>query len=258
MNSNEKIALITGSTRGIGLAIAKNLGSEGYCIVMTGTRTADNYKEAHTWFTQRDIPLHYIQADISNDSDRKKIVCESVERFGRIDVLVNNAGIAPQERRDLLDMKEESFDRLISVNAKAPLFLSQLIAKEMIEQIKIDGVYRKIIFITSCSSVTSSTNRAEYCVSKAAETMVATLFADRLAREKILVYEIRPGVIRTDMTCLVKDKYDSLFENGRFPISRWGEPEDIAQVVNALCSERFLYTTGNYIDVDGGFHIPRL
>jgi NAD(P)-dependent dehydrogenase (short-subunit alcohol dehydrogenase family) len=253
----EKTAIITGSTRGIGLSIAKQLGEDGFCIVMVGTQPKENYPEAIQWFEEKSIPLCYVQADISDKNDRQRIVDAALTTFGKIDVLVNNAGVAPKVRKDLLDMEEESFDRLISINTKAPLFLTQLVAKSMMAQPK-ETRNGKIVFITSCSSVISSTSRGEYCISKAAETMVATLFADRLAAENIIVNEVRPGVIRTDMTSKVKEKYDTLFETGQFPIPRWGEPEDVAGVVSLLCSDKVSYTTGNYIDVDGGYHIPRL
>jgi len=252
----EKTAIITGSTRGIGLAIAKQLAKDGFNIVIIGTRTKESYPETFSWFEERNIPMLFIQADVSKAEDRERIVSETIKTFKSIEVLVNNAGVAPKKRKDLLDMEETSFDRLIAINTKAPLFLTQLVAKKMIEQDQ-EGI-RKIIFITSCSSVISSISRGEYCISKAGETMVATLFADRLAKEKILVHEVRPGVINTDMTSTVKEKYGKMFNSGVFPIPRWGEPEDVANVVSALCKDQFKYTTGNYIDVDGGFHIPRL
>jgi len=252
-----RTAVITGSTRGIGLAIAKQLGLDGANIVMIGTHEQARYQDAVGWFAERKIPLLYIQADVSKREDRQKIVDETLGRFGEIHILVNNAGIAPVVRRDLLEMDEGSFDRLIDVNAKAPLFLTQLVAKAMLRQPREtrDAV---IVFVTSCSSVVSSINRGEYCMSKAAESMAATLFAARLAPEGILVHEVRPGVIKTDMTSVVQQKYDALIKDGAFPVARWGEPEDVALAVSAFCSGKFRFTTGNYVDVDGGFHIPRL
>jgi NAD(P)-dependent dehydrogenase (short-subunit alcohol dehydrogenase family) len=239
------------------LAIAKQLGIDGYNIVMVGTKDKDRYPEATKWFGERDIPLCFVQADVSVPEDRQRIVDATIERFGKIDILVNNAGIAPKVRKDLLEMEEASFDRLVSVNTKAPLFLSQLVAKTMLLQPK-ETRNCRIVFVTSCSSVVSSTSRGEYCISKAGETMVATLFADRLASENILVNEVRPGVIETDMTSTVKGKYDALVKEGLFPIPRWGKPQDVADIVSFLCSGKFGYTTGNHLDVDGGFHIPRL
>ncbi|MFA7109507.1 MAG: 3-ketoacyl-ACP reductase [Sphaerochaetaceae bacterium] len=254
--NKEKTAIITGSTRGIGLAIAKQLAEDGFNIVIIGTRQKETYPETFSWFEERKVPMCYIQADVSKTEDRERIVSETIKTFKSIEVLVNNAGVAPNKRKDLLEMEEESFDRLISINTKAPMFLTQLVAKEMIKQKTTNT--RKIIFVTSCSTAISSISRGEYCISKAGETMVATLFADRLAKENILVHEVRPGVINTDMTSTVKEKYDEMFSSGVFPIPRWGEPEDVAGVVSALCGDKFTYTTGNYIDVDGGFHIPRL
>lgn len=257
MADKQETAIITGGSRGIGLAIAKQLGVDGYNIVIMGTKEVDTYAHVITWFSERDIPVLYIQGDVSSEADRQHLVESALSRFGSIEILVNNAGIAPRQRTDLLDMTTSSLDELLAVNAKAPLFLTQLVAKQMLKQPKHERSNR-IIFITSCSSVVSSTNRGEYCISKAAESMVSTLFADRLAEENIFVHEVRPGVIKTDMTSIVKTKYDALMEQGIFPIKRWGEPEDVALVVSSLCSGAFRYTTGNVVDVDGGFHIRRL
>ena len=173
-------------------------------------------------------------------------------------MLVNNAGVAPSQRVDLLDMTEESFDRVVGINAKGTMFMTQAVARQMLTQ-EFCGPRRGVIInISSISAVVSSTNRAEYYISTAGASMLTTLFADRLAAEGIFVYEVRPGVIDTDMTAKVRKKYDELIEQGAFPIKRWGRPEDVANVVSAFCSDKFLYTTGNYIDVDGGFHIQRL
>jgi len=181
-----------------------------------------------------------------------------VQRFGGIHVLVNNAGVAPTVRNDLLEMTEESFDRVIGINTKGTMFLTQAVAKQMLKQ-DIAGKKRgTIINISSCSAEVSSTSRGEYCVSKAGMSMLTKLYADRLASEGILVHEIRPGIIETDMTSKVREKYDKMIENGVFPIARWGTGEDIAMAVSAFAGDSFLYTTGNYIDVDGGFHIKRL
>ena len=164
----------------------------------------------------------------------------------------------PSVRRDLLEMTEESFDRVIGINTKAAMFLTQLVAKQMISQ-PFEGKKRgTIINVSSCSAVVSSVSRGEYCVSKAAMSMLTTLYADRLSAEGIMVNEVRPGVISTDMTSKVQEKYDKMIADGVFPIARWGQPEDVAGAVSALCSDKFLYTTGNYVDVDGGFHIKRL
>ena len=180
---------------------------------------------------------------------------ETVEHFGRIDILVNNAGVAPKERKDLLEMTQESFDRVMGINAKGTMFLTQLAAKQMISQEQVFENKGHIVNVGSCSAEVSSTSRGEYCISKAALTMMTTLYADRLASEGIVVNEVRPGVIATDMTSVVTEKYDKMIEDGVFPIARWGKPEDVANMVSLFCSDKVLYTTGNYVDVDGGFHI---
>ncbi len=254
----KKTALVTGASRGIGLAIARQLGLDGYNVVMVATGTREKNSAAISGLENLGITVGYVQADISKTEDRQRVVREAVALFGRIDVLVNNAGVAPAQRADLLDMTEESFDRVIGINTKGNMFLTQAVAKQMISQEPIGERRGVIINISSCSSVVSSTNRGEYCVSKAGISMLTTLYADRLAREGILVHEVRPGVIDTDMTSTVHEKYNKLIDEGAFPISRWGKPEDVANAVSALASDKFLYTTGNYIDVDGGFHIKRL
>ena len=254
----KKTALVTGASRGIGLAIAIQLGLDGYNVVMVATGTREKNSAAISGLENLGITVRYVQADISKTEDRQRVVREAVALFGRIDVLVNNAGVAPAQRADLLDMTEESFDRVIGINTKGNMFLTQAVAKQMISQEPIGERRGVIINISSCSSVVSSTNRGEYCVSKAGISMLTTLYADRLAREGILVHEVRPGVIDTDMTSTVHEKYNKLIDEGAFPIARWGKPEDVANAVSALASDKFLYTTGNYIDVDGGFHIKRL
>ena len=254
----KKTAVVTGASRGIGLAIARQLGLDGFNIVMVATGDRSRNGEAIERLESEGITTAYVQANIADHDDRLRIVSEAVERFGRIDVLVNNAGVAPLQRSDLLDMTEESFDRVVGINTKGNMFLTQAVAKQMISQDPVDGRRGVIVNISSCSSVVSSTNRGEYCVSKAGISMLTTLYADRLAKEGILVHEVRPGVIDTDMTGTVHGKYDKLIEEGVFPIARWGKPEDVANAVSALVSDKFMYTTGNYIDVDGGFHIRRL
>ena len=174
-------------------------------------------------------------------------------------MLVNNAGVAPKVRRDLLEMTEESFDHVVGINTKGTMFFTQAVARQMISQTwDYPGKRGTIVNVSSCSAEVSSIGRGEYCISKAGVSMLTTLFADRLAGEGILVNEVRPGVIATDMTAIVKEKYDKMFAEGVFPIARWGTPEDIAGVVSAYASDKFTYTTGNYVDVDGGFHIKRL
>ena len=254
----KKTAIITGSSRGIGFAIARQLGLEGNRIVMVATGTQGKNQAALDELESLGIECMYVQANIGSYDDRLKIVRETAEKFERIDILVNNAGVAPLIRADLLDMTEESFDRVISVNTKGTMFLTQAVAKQMISQEPVDGRRGIIVNVSSCSAAVSSVSRGEYCISKAGVSMLTTLYADRLAAEGILVHEVRPGVIATDMTSTVTEKYDQLIQDGAFPIARWGRPEDVANVVSAFCSDKFQYTTGNYIDVDGGFHISRL
>lgn len=254
----KKTAIVTGSSRGIGFAIARQLGLDGYNIVMVATGAQEKNQSALDALQALGIGCAYVQANIGCTDDRKKILDTALAAFGRVDVLVNNAGIAPKVRADLLDMSEESFDYVVGINTKGNMFLTQLVAKQMIAQEPVDGRKGVIVNVSSCSSVVSSTNRGEYCVSKAGVSMLTTLYADRLAAEGILVNEVRPGVIATDMTSKVQGKYDALIERGAFPIARWGTPEDVAGAVSLLCSDRLHYTTGNYLDVDGGFHIQRL
>ena len=254
----KKTAVVTGSSRGIGYAIARQLGLDGFNVVIVATGSREKNIDAIRRLEEEGITVGYVQANVADHDDRLRIVSESVQLFGRIDVLVKNAGVAPLVRADLLEMTEESFDRVVGINTKGNMFLTQAVARQMIAQEPIEKRKGVIVNISSCSSVVSSTSRGEYCVSKAGISMLTTLFADRLASEGILVHEVRPGVIATDMTSAVQAKYDRLIEDGLFPIARWGTPEDVAGAVSALVSDKFLYTTGNYIDVDGGFHIKRL
>ncbi len=254
----KKTAVVTGSSRGIGFAIARQLGLDGYNIVMVATGPQQKNQAALDKLAALGIPCAYVQANVGDHDDRLRIVAEAVRAFGRIDALINNAGVAPSVRADLLEMTEESFDRVVGINTKGCMFLTQAVAKQMISQQPLDGRKGVIVNVSSCSAVVSSTSRGEYCVSKAGVSMLTSLYADRLAPEGILVNEVRPGVIATDMTSAVTEKYDRLIADNVFPIARWGTPEDVAGAVSALCSDKFLYTTGNYIDVDGGFHIRRL
>ena len=254
----KKTAIITGASRGIGYAIAKRLGMDGCRVVILATGDISRYQESFRELTELGIEWHYVQGSIDSKESRETLVKETVERFGRIDILVNNAGVAPKERKDLLEMSEESFDRVVGINTKGTLFLTQLVAKQMISQPQIFANKGHIVNVGSCSAEVSSVSRGEYCISKAALTMMTKLFADRLAAEGIVVNEVRPGVIATDMTSVVTEKYDKMIADGVFPIARWGRPEDVAEMVGLFCSDKVLYTTGNYVDVDGGFHIKRL
>jgi len=206
-----------------------------------------------------DVVCEIIQADISVGDDRAKLVSFAKENFGRCNLLVNNAGVAPNKRLDILEATEESFDRVMSINLKGPYFLTRLIANWMIDQRdKFPERDCRIINVGSISAYTSSPGRGEYCVSKAGMAMMTKLYADRLAEYGIGVYEIRPGVIETDMTSAVKAKYDKLIADGLTPIKRWGRPEDVGQAVRAIAEGRLDFSTAQVIDVDGGFHLHRL
>ena len=251
-----KTAIVTGAARGIGRAIALALAKDGFAVAAVSRSDAENVNAASLMkeLAACSPSSFYVSADISSDADRRRIVDTAVEKFGHIDVLVNNAGVAPKERRDILEMSEESMDDLLSVNLKGTFFLTQYAAKKMIE----GGYGTAIINITSMSAYTSSTSRGEYCISKAGLSMATALFADRLAPHGIGVYEVRPGIIETDMTAVVKGKYDALIDGGLLPISRMGKPEDVAKAVSMLASGALGYSTGEVINVDGGFHLRRL
>lgn len=250
-----KTAIVTGGSRGIGLAVVRQLLGEGMNVVIMHAHASEkiekNLADLKGSFT-------HIQGDITKPEDRKRCIETALNTYGRIDILVNNAGVAPEKRIDLLEMTEESFDRVLSVNLKGAMFLTQLAAKQMISQPPLSESKGTIINIASISSDTVSLNRGEYCVSKAGLSMLTKLFAARLAEEGIYVYEVRPGIIETDLTAGVKEKYDALFEQGICPIKRWGQPEDVAKAVSMLCAGYLPYSTGEVINVDGGFHIRRL
>ena len=257
------VALITGASRGIGRGIALELAKIGHDLVINYAGNADAARQ-----TQADclaiapsrIRAEICQADVSVAADRRRLVEFARQTFGRLDLLVNNAGVTSRGRLDLMDATEENFDWLIGINLKGPFFLSQLAAKWMIEQKQQaaagDAAYRpKIVTLTSISAYTISTNRGDYCMAKAALSMMVKLFAVRLAEHGINVFEIRPGVIATDMTGPVKAKYDALIAGGLTPIKRWGEPEDVGRAVVAIAQNLLPFSTGEVINVDGGFHV---
>ncbi len=260
-----RVALVTGASRGIGRGIALELSKVGFDLVIN---YSSNFEAAHQTAemcvdaARRNgykITAEIFQADISDSADRVRLVEFVKTRFARIDLLVNNAGVAPLKRVDILEGSEESFDRLININVKGPYFLTQLISKWMIELIsKNREIKPRIVFITSISAYTASVNRGDYCVSKAALSMCAKLFAARLADSGIPVYEVRPGIIDTDMTKPVKEKYDNLINNGLTPIRRWGTPEDVGKAVAAIALDYLPFSTGEIINVDGGFHLRTL
>ena len=261
------VALITGASRGIGRGIALELAKLGHDLVVnfaanaTAARQTASDCVTASKAARRKIRAETCQADISKGADRKKLIEFTRKEFGRLDLLVNNAGVAPDVRADILDASEESFDRLMAINVKGPYFLTQLAARWMVEQIrnpKSEIRNPKIVTISSISAYTASTSRGDYCVSKAALSMLTPLFAARLAEHGINVYEIRPGIVATDMTGPVKGKYDKLIGEGLTPIKRWGTPEDVGRAVAAIAQDLLPFSTGEVINVDGGFHLRRL
>jgi len=255
-----KTALITGGASGIGLGIALQLSSEGYALAMMGRSPEKRVQENIDKVKSFGTPVIYISGDVTSDESRKAILQKIDTEFGRLDVLVNNAGVAPKVRMDILETTEESFDFVLDINLKGTFFLTQLAANYMVNAVKKGlDMAPVIINISSISAYTSSTMRGEYCISKAGIGMITALFADRLAEYGINVYEVRPGIIATDMTAGVKEKYDRLIlEAGILPIRRWGTPEDVANAVSVLCSGKLSYATGEVLNIDGGFHIRRL
>ena len=253
-------AVVTGSTRGIGRGIAIKLLREGYEVVLTGTRPGSNKEELLAPLYEEGFGdrCDYFKCDISSKEDRDALFSYVSSKYGRLDVLVNNAGVAPLVREDILSMSPESMDRLLDINLKGTFFMCQEAANLMLRLGSSSELPRRIINISSISAYTSSTNRGEYCVSKAGVSMVTKLFADRLASEGILLFEVRPGVILTDMTEAVKDKYKKLIEDGLTPIGRIGQPADVADMVWAACTGLLDFTTGQVLNADGGFHLRRL
>lgn len=258
----QKTALVTGASRGIGRGIVLELARVGCRVAINYAGNAEAAAEALALVKAAGGDGFVVQGDVAVAADRARLVAETVAQFGRIDLHVNNAGVAPKVRADLLDAGEESFDRLVAINLKGPYFLSQLIAKQMLRQERdAEGFRGRIVNITSISAYAASTNRGDYCMVKAGLAMMTKLFADRLASDGINVYEIRPGVIATEMTGGVKEKYDKLIihdERGITPIRRWGVPDDIGRAVRAIAEDRFPFSTGAVFDVDGGFHLHRL
>ena len=255
-----KAAIITGGANGIGLGIAAQLASEGYAVALTGRSPEEKVRHNLDQVKTFGNPVVYINGDVALEEGRKAIIRRVDDQFGRLDVLVNNAGVAPKIRMDILNTTEESFDYVMDINLKGVFFLTQLAANYMIEKMSAhQETLPVIINVSSLSAYTASTARGEYCISKAGMSMLTLLFADRLAEFGIKVYEIRPGIIATDMTSSVKEKYDRLIlEEGLLPIKRWGLPEDVGNAVSVLCSGKLAYSTGEILNIDGGFHIRRL
>ncbi|MEM6561378.1 MAG: 3-ketoacyl-ACP reductase [Planctomycetota bacterium] len=254
MSSEQRVAIVTGGSRGIGLGIAKHLVGGGFSVVINGRRPT-----AEDALAELGANAHYVSADIADPGDRQRLVDETVAKFGRVDALINNAGVAPDVRADILDADEASFERLLRINTQGPYFLTQAVARQMRNQHADDPDWRgSIVFVTSISATVASTNRGDYCISKAALSMATQLWAVRLAEFGVGVYEVRPGVIKTDMTAGVTDKYDALIADGLTVEPRWGLPDDIGRAVLPLAAGQFTYATGSVLHVDGGLTIPRL
>lgn len=255
----KKTAIVTGSRRGIGLAIVKELMKVGYsvmlCDVVEKEEVADLLAELN-----KNGEADYTRCDISKAADRKNLIETTVAKWGRLDAMINNAGVACAVRLDILETTEESFERLMRINLEGTFFMCQLAANKMIELKKqgLEDYNPHIVNISSMSAYTSSVSRGEYCISKAGISMTTKLFADRLAEEGISVFEVRPGIIMTDMTAVVKEKYEKLIAEGVTPIKRFGQPEDVAKCVVAACSGLLDFGTGTVLNADGGFHIQRL
>jgi 3-oxoacyl-[acyl-carrier protein] reductase len=253
-----KSALITGGSRGIGLGIAEALGKQGYSLAINGVRNEDEAREQLDSLRKL-TEVVYCQGNIGDLDDHKNIISKALSHFKTIDVLVNNAGVAPKTRRDIMELDEEGYDRLLDINLKGTFFLTQNVARQMLAEKSTNVEYRPcIITITSMSAEVASINRAEYCMSKAGLSMMTKLFATRLADADIPVYEVRPGIIQTDMTSGVKEKYDKLIAGGLTLEKRWGTPSDIGKIVAALAKGEIPYSTGQVIAADGGLTIQRL
>lgn len=254
-----KTALITGGSRGIGLGIAKALAKEGYNLAINGVRAEQDAAETLAELRELGAAVCYCQGSIARAEDRAKIIEKAYNTFGQINLLVNNAGIAPRVRMDILETTPDNYQEVLTTNLEGPFFLTQRIANKMALARQNDETFTgTIIFVTSISATVVSTNRGEYCISKAGLAMTSALFAVRMAEFDIPVFEIRPGVIATDMTAKVQEKYDNLFAGGMALQSRWGTPDDVGKAVAALTRGDFPYSTGQVIGVDGGMLINRL
>jgi NAD(P)-dependent dehydrogenase (short-subunit alcohol dehydrogenase family) len=252
-------ALITGGTRGIGLGIGRALAREGWNLVLCGTRAEADVFETLEDLRRLGTRVTYDVVDVADREHRRRFAQALGSRYGAVHAIVNNAGRAPRQRADILDAEEESFEELIRTNLQGPYFLTQALAREQLRRRQTDPSFRAaIVFVTSISAELASTNRGDYCISKAGLSMAARLFAARLAPEGIPVYEVRPGIISTDMTAGVREAYDKRIADGLVPEGRWGTPEDVGRVVAALLRGDVPYSTGSVITVDGGLSLPRL
>jgi NAD(P)-dependent dehydrogenase (short-subunit alcohol dehydrogenase family) len=248
---------VTGGTRGIGLGVARALARDGWRLALCGLRSLDEVTLVLGELGKSGAEVDYWPADIGSAADRKALLASIASRFGTVDALVNNAGRAPRVRADLLEAGEESFEEVLRTNLQGPYFLTQAVARTLVERKAAAGT-AAIVFVTSVSAEMASPNRGEYCVSKAGLSMTAKLFALRLAAHAIPVYEVRPGIIETDMTAGVRETYDRRIADGLIPEPRWGHPDDVGRAVAALLRGDLQYATGSIINVDGGLSIPRL
>ena len=253
------VALVTGGSRGIGRGICLELSKCGHLVVINYERNLDAAQATHDEIEKAGGQADILQGNVGEPAHRELMLNFVLETYGRIDLLVNNAGIAPKVRADILDTGEDSFDQLMHVNLRGPFFLTQQVAKNMINLIANKTIPRgTIVNISSISAYAASLNRPEYCISKAGLSMMTQLFAARLADHGINVYEVRPGIIETDMTASAKDKYDKLIAAGLTPIRRWGTPEDVGKAVAMIARGDLPFSTGEVINVDGGFHMKTL
>lgn len=258
-NQTKRVALVTGGSRGIGFGIACSLARAGYDLAINGRRSEADVAEALNALRSLGATTAYCQADIADLAAHQTMLGAIDSQFGRLDALVNNAGVAPKVRGDILEADSESFDRLININLRGPYFLTQRVAKGMVERRKSEPDFRGVIVnVSSVSAQLASVNRGDYCISKAGVAMATQLWAARLGEFGIAVYEVRPGVIRTDMTAAVEEKYDKMFAEGMAVEPRWGEPEDVGRAVATLVAGGVPYSTGAVVPVDGGLTIPRL
>ncbi|RDC63090.1 3-ketoacyl-ACP reductase [Adhaeribacter pallidiroseus] len=254
-----KVALITGGTRGIGLGIATQLAQAGFDLAVNGVRPLDAVTDVITGLMRHGGDVIYVPGDVASGADRARMIQEIKSYYSALHVLVNNAGIAPKERRDILEATEESFTHVLTTNLQGPYFLTQAVANWMVEQKNEKPNFSGcIVNVSSISATVASVNRGEYCVAKAGISMATQLFAARLGEYNIPVYEVRPGIIKTDMTAGVTEKYDKLIAEGLTVQERWGEALDVGKAVAALATGYFPYSTGQVIMVDGGLTLPRL
>ncbi len=259
MGSDRRVALVTGGSRGIGLGCAAHLAAAGFDLAVNGVRDESDAAGALERLRDTGVRVVYCRGDVADKRDRDGVLARIQKEFSALHILVNNAGVAPKERLDILETTESSFDFVVNINLRGAFFLTQSAANWMIAQKQADAGYQGcIINISSISATVASVNRGEYCISKAGLSMATRLFAVRLGEFDIPVYEVRPGVIRTDMTTGVKEKYDRLLSEGLCITPRWGLPEDVGKVVATLATGRLPYATGQVITVDGGLTVPRL